>query len=105
VISSNLVAQLNESWRIVLAHDGKQWVLARLDDRWGWIARSHCRTRPALERCVQAYAGAVDPAALAILAGLPWHIDWGAANAATVADSGVRRGARRRKSPEEVLAR
>jgi hypothetical protein len=73
--NSNLVAQLNERWRII--DDGKQWVLARLDDRWGWVARTHCRTRAALERCAGLYAGDVDPGARAILAALPGHIDWG----------------------------
>jgi hypothetical protein len=74
VTSSNLVAQLNQRWRVV-ALDGTQWILQRLHEN-DWRARSHCRTRYALERCVQAYAGDVDPAARAILNALPLHIDW-----------------------------
>jgi hypothetical protein len=91
VVTSNLVAQLNERWRVVVAHDGTQWILQRFhaaraakSDRTfhrfyenDWRPRAHCRTRAALERCAGLYAGDVDPAARAILAALPGHIDWG----------------------------
>jgi hypothetical protein len=76
-----IVARLNGGWRIVAAPDGTQWILQRQRGAHrsanDWRARSHCRTRYALERCVGLYAGDVDPAALAILAELPGHIDWG----------------------------
>ena len=106
-----IIVRLNDRWRVVAALDHAQkpgWILQRQRGAHrsanDWRTRTSCKTRYALMRCVGLYAG--DPAALAILAALPLHIDWGAANAATVADSGVRRGARRRrKSPEEVLAR
>jgi hypothetical protein len=72
--SEVVIVQLNQRWRVV-AHDGTQWILERLHEN-DWRARSHCRTRYALERCVQAHAGDVDPGALAILNKLPGHIDW-----------------------------
>jgi hypothetical protein len=81
--ASSMVAQLSPHWRVLVASDGKQWVLQRLhaldalSNEEDWRARSHCRTRYALENCVKLYVtGAVDPAALAILAALPGHIDW-----------------------------
>jgi hypothetical protein len=71
-----LVAQLNERWRVVVAHDETQWIVQRFHEN-DWRARSHCRTRYALDRCVEAYVGDVDPAPRAILSALPGHIDWG----------------------------
>jgi hypothetical protein len=45
-MTSSTLIQLNARYRI---EDGGQWVLARLDDRWGWVTRADCRT---LEHCV-----------------------------------------------------
>jgi hypothetical protein len=75
VTSSNLVAQLNASWRVIIDDDGKQWILQRLHEN-GWRARSYCRTRYALENCVRLYAGEIDPEAVAILAALPSNAHW-----------------------------
>lgn len=99
MISTNLVAQLNQRWRVV-EHDGTQWILLRLHEN-DWRARSHCRTRYALERCVQAYAGDVDPAARAILNALPGHIDWGDPSAAAPGIPASR--SRRAIEPPEAL--
>jgi hypothetical protein len=75
-----LVAQLNESWRVV--DDPLQWILQRRKGNprkknSGWRDRSFCRTRDALLRCVREYCGEVDPSALATLKALSdWHPDW-----------------------------
>jgi hypothetical protein len=79
--SNRLVAQLNESWRVI--DDALQWRLQRKD-------RSFCRTREGLLRCIwegccppdlgysprlRAYRG-VDEGALHRVRTLPeWHID------------------------------
>ncbi|KYK44898.1 hypothetical protein A1D31_11820 [Bradyrhizobium liaoningense] len=76
----NLVAQLNARWRVVVSRDGAQWILQRLHENDDWRARSRCRARPSLERVVKLFAGEVDPAAQAILAALPGHIDWSQAD-------------------------
>lgn len=73
-----VIARLNAYWRVMVAHDGTrptQWILQRFHDG-AWRGRSYCRMRYALERCVQAHAGNVDPTARAIVAALPGHIDW-----------------------------
>ena len=40
-----------------------------------WRGRSYCRTRETLIRCTRAYCGAIDPAAAAVLAGLPTRVE------------------------------
>jgi hypothetical protein len=93
--SNQLVAQLNERWRVV--DDPLQWKLQRKKGNArkknsGWQDRSFCRTRDGLLRCVCEYCGEVEPAALAKLSALPQHhpdedvslrgIDCGATSAA-----------------------
>jgi hypothetical protein len=79
--SNQLVAQLNERWRVV--DDPLQWKLQRKKGNArkrnsGWRDRSFCRTRDALLRCVREYCGEVEPAALAKLSALPqYHPDEG----------------------------
>jgi hypothetical protein len=69
-----IIAQLNARWRVV-DDGGRQWVLARLDDKYGWVQHVACRTRAALLNCIGGYVtGDVDPAAFAIVAALPGHI-------------------------------
>jgi hypothetical protein len=73
---SGLVVQLSADWRVVECRDSQQWILQRrgspkMSRRDDWRGRSYCRTRGALIRCTREYAGATDPAALAILAWLP----------------------------------
>lgn len=61
---SNMVAPLNDHWRVV--RDGTQWILQRFHENDGWRSRACCRSRAALERCLQIHVDdAVDPAALA----------------------------------------
>jgi hypothetical protein len=78
--SNRLVAQLNETWRVI--DDPLQWILQRKKGNprkknSGWRDRSFCRTRDALLRCVREYCGEVDPSALATLKALSdWHPDW-----------------------------
>jgi hypothetical protein len=78
--SNRLVAQLNASWRV--ADDPLQWILQRRKGHprkknGGWRARSFCRTREALLRCIREYCGEIDPLALTKLKSLPdWHLDW-----------------------------
>jgi len=78
--STRLVAQLNESWRVI--DDPLQWILQRKKGsprkkNSGWRGRSFCRTRDALLRCVAGYCGEIDDNALAELNSLPdWHPDW-----------------------------
>ena len=77
--SNQLVAQLNERWRVV--DDPLQWKLQRKKGNArkrnsGWQDRSFCRTRDGLLRCVCEYCGEVEPAALAKLSVLPqYHPD------------------------------
>lgn len=74
------VAQLNLDWRVVGCRDRIQWILqhrgspkkSRRDD---WRGRSYCRTSQALIRSARAYAGDVDPAAIAKLRALPACIE------------------------------
>ena len=78
--SNRLVAQLNETWRVV--DDPLQWILQRRKGNprkknSGWRNRSFCRTREGLLRCVREYCGEVDHDALARLEALPdYHSDW-----------------------------
>jgi hypothetical protein len=82
--SNQLVAQLNESWRVV--DDPLQWILQRRKGNprskaAGWRGRSYCGMREALVRCVREYCGEVDVDALAKLNKLPvWHLDWDRTN-------------------------
>ena len=82
--SNCLIAQLNETWRVI--DDPLQWILQRKkgaprNKSTGWQNRSFCRTREALLRCVREYCGEVDSDALAKLEALPeWHLDWDRTN-------------------------
>jgi hypothetical protein len=75
-----VVARLNDRWRVIECRHGLQWVLQhrgspempRTDD---WRGRSYCRTSEALRRCSREHAGAIDPAASAILTALPERIE------------------------------
>jgi len=74
--SNRLVAQLNETWRVV--DDPLQWRLQRKkgnprSKNAGWRDRSFCTTREGLLRCVREYYGSVEPSALAMLTDLPEH--------------------------------
>ena len=86
---AGLVAQLNPNWRVVECRDRMQWILQRRGSpqkahKDGWRGRSYCRTSEVLRRCTREHAGAVDPAAAAILTSLPERI------AEAVAEMGVR---------------
>jgi hypothetical protein len=77
-----VVAVLNHKWRVIECRDGIQWILQfrdRLQARatGTWQGRSYCRTSQALIRYTREHAGAVDPAAMAILAALPEWIGHG----------------------------
>jgi hypothetical protein len=61
--SSNLVAQLNQRWRVVIVSDD------------AWHDRAAIRTSETLRALVQAQAGRVDADAAAILAALPERVD------------------------------
>jgi hypothetical protein len=84
-----LVVQLNPDWRVIECRDRMQWVLQRRgspkkahkDD---WRGRSYCRTSEVLRRCTREHAGAIDPAAAAVLAALPARIDDAASELAAV---------------------
>jgi len=72
--SNRLVAQLNESWRVI--DDRLQWILQRRKGKprkknSGWQDRSFCTMREVLIRCVREYCGEVDADALAALRHLP----------------------------------
>ena len=57
---------------------GIQWILQCRGEKYGgvrWRHRSFCRTSEALRRVVREHAGKIDPAAAAILAGLPAWIE------------------------------
>jgi hypothetical protein len=74
--SNRLVAQFNETWRVV--DDRLQWRLQRKkgnprSKNAGWRDRSFCTTRERLLRCVREYCGSVEPSALAMLTDLPEH--------------------------------
>jgi hypothetical protein len=78
--SNRLVAQLNESWKVI--YDPLQWILQQRKGNprkknSGWRSRSFCRTQEALLRCIREYCGEIDVEALAKLQALPaWHPDW-----------------------------
>lgn len=72
--SDGLVAQLNESWRIV--DDPLQWILQRKKGRvrkrnTGWQSCKFLTTREGLLRRIREKCGDVDPAALATISALP----------------------------------
>ena len=72
----DVVAILNERWRVIGCRHGIQWVLqgrnrAERVARDGWRGRSFCHTKEALIRVCDAHAGLIDPDGRAILAGLP----------------------------------
>jgi hypothetical protein len=74
--SNRLIAQLNESWRVI--DDPLQWRLQRKKGNSrkknsGWVDRSFCTTREGLLRCVREYCNDVEPAALAKLSVLAVH--------------------------------
>ena len=74
------VAKLNPDWRVVECHDRIQWILQRrgspkMSRRDDWRGRSYCRTSRALIRYAREYAGAVEPAAAALLGALPASIE------------------------------
>ena len=74
-----IIARLNPRWRVIVCAQGIQWVLqyrasAETYATSRWQGRSFCRTSEALRRCSREHAGAVDPAAAAILAALPERI-------------------------------
>src|SRR5262249_38282557 len=92
--SNRLVAQLNETWRIL--DDPLQWLLQRRKGNprtknSGWENRSFCTTRDALLRCIREYCCSPDegqsrciheyrgvsPVALQQVRALPErHLDW-----------------------------
>jgi hypothetical protein len=70
------IIRLNDRWRVIECRDRQQWILqarnrAETVATDVWRGRSYCRTREALIRCCDRYAGALDPAALAALGALP----------------------------------
>ena len=73
-----IVARLNENWRIIVCAVGIQWILQCRGEKYRgvrWRHRSFCRTSEALRRVVREHSGKIDPAAAAILAGLPAWIE------------------------------
>jgi hypothetical protein len=75
-----VVARLNPRWRVIECQHRIQWILqyrasAETYPTPNWKGRSYCRTREALLRCCREHAGAIDPTAAAVLAGLPERID------------------------------
>jgi hypothetical protein len=67
---------LNPRWRVIECRDDLQWILqarnrAETVARGVWRGRSYCRTREALIRCCDRHAGAIDPAAMAVLKTFP----------------------------------
>jgi hypothetical protein len=55
-----VIAELNERWRV--RDDPLQWILERRAGN-QWLARSFCRTKAGLKRCVREYCGVVDAVA------------------------------------------
>lgn len=53
----NIVARLNNDWRVIVCRDGIQWILQRRNSaktiaKPDWRGVSYCRARDALIRCV-----------------------------------------------------
>jgi hypothetical protein len=69
--STGLAIALNDRWSVT--DDPLQWILqCRRGDQ--WHARSFCRTRSALQRCIREYCGPVDAVARLQIDALPdWH--------------------------------
>ena len=91
-----VIARLNRRWRVIECRNGIQWILQRRGSpekvrRDDWRGRSYCRTREALIRCTREYCGAIDPAAAAVLAGLPTEVRHAASGyAETPSRKGIR---------------
>jgi hypothetical protein len=75
----DVLVRLNANWRVIICAARIQFVLQRRSGkrhgRARWEGRSYCRTREALIRVSHEHAGAIDPAAAAVLAALPATID------------------------------
>lgn len=76
---SELVSQLNASWRVVVLSDRdtwrrRAWSLEELVDG-VWTCRAAMRTSEGLRALVKRYAGHVDGDAAVILAALPERVD------------------------------
>ena len=73
------IVTLNERWRIT--DDPLQWILSYRegkipDSDKSWRGHRYCRTKAALLRDIRENAGAVDPAAIAVIETWPdWHPD------------------------------
>ena len=72
--TGNVVAVLSDRWRVT--YDPLQWILQRQQGRFKdgqarWRDRSFCTTCRVLKREIRRLCGDVDPAALAIIDGLP----------------------------------
>ena len=76
---SQIVAQLNDRWRVIVCKDGIQWILQqRRGERRGtarFDGRSYSRIRDGLLRVCREFAGEIGPEATNILRGLPRMID------------------------------
>lgn len=76
---TDLVANLNDRWRVIGCRDGVQWILQYRNRRHGaetvakdvWRGRSYCRTKEALIRVCDTHTGGINKEARDILAGLP----------------------------------
>jgi hypothetical protein len=84
-----VVAQLSDSWRVIICRAGIQWILQHREGarhgRARWTGRSYCRTSEALNRLSRKHAAHLRPDAAAILAALPERIEEPAPNAAAQA--------------------
>ena len=80
----HVVARLSSSFRVIVCKDNLQWILQRRDaQRSGqprWRGVKYCTQRHALIRDSRALEPNIEPAALAILEGLPEQIGWGASS-------------------------
>ena len=77
---TDVVAILNDRWRVIACRHGVQWMLQhrnREETVAGdvWRGRSYCRTKEALIRCCDEHAGQIDPAARLTLVALPERIE------------------------------
>jgi hypothetical protein len=73
---TDVVAILNDRWRVMASREGIQWILQyrnRAETVAGdvWRGRGYCHTGEALIRACDAHAGSVDPESRTILVGLP----------------------------------
>jgi hypothetical protein len=77
-VYADVVCLLNDDWRIICCQNGLQWILqyrAKGSGQRPWTGRSYCQTRKALVRNSLPLCGHCDPAAWAILEGLPETIN------------------------------